>query len=262
MHNSINIVLAGNPNSGKSTVFNNLTGSRQHIGNYPGVTVEKKEGICKFQDHKINVVDLPGTYSLSAYSPEEIIARKYIINEKPDVVVNILDASNLERNLYLTIQLIEMGVPIIAVLNMSDLAKAQGYQFDLEKLSALLKVPILPMVGHKNQGTNDLKRKIVEVSKKKNKTDPSLLKYGREISRSIGKISDRLEKYTNMKEEKRRWVALKLLENDEEIDKEFEDLKITSLVRDEQKGIEKALGENVATAISSYRYGFISGACT
>ena len=119
----ISIALAGNPNSGKTTVFNNLTGSRQHVGNYTGVTVEKKEGMVKYRGYEIKVIDLPGTYSLTAYSPDEVVARNVIIEEKPDVVVNIVDASNLERNLYLTTQLLELDVPIVLALNMYDTAE-------------------------------------------------------------------------------------------------------------------------------------------
>ena len=125
MLKKITIALAGNPNSGKTTVFNNLTGSRQHVGNYPGVTVEKKEGYLKYKDYKIKVVDLPGTYSLTAYSLDELVARNFLIEEKPDVVIDIVDTSNLERNLYLTTQLMELGLPLVLAFNMYDIAEAR-----------------------------------------------------------------------------------------------------------------------------------------
>ena len=129
------VALAGNPNSGKSTIFNALTGGRQRIANYPGVTVEKKSGVLHFKGYDIEVVDLPGTYSLTAYSLEEIVTREYILNERPDVVVDIVDASNLDRNLYLAIQLMELGCPVIIALNMMDVAEARGIQIDVKTLS-------------------------------------------------------------------------------------------------------------------------------
>jgi ferrous iron transport protein B len=152
----ITIALAGNPNSGKSSIFNRMTGARQHVGNYPGVTVEKKEGVCTYDGVEIQVVDLPGTYSLTAYSIDEIVARNYILEEKPDVVVNIADASNLERNLYLTTQLRELGVPMVLTLNMSDITRARGIEIDREVLSEALGVPVVATIGHKGQGLREL----------------------------------------------------------------------------------------------------------
>ncbi len=141
MNPKIVVALAGNPNSGKTTLFNELTGARQHVGNYPGVTVERKEGYCRHGDTELQIVDLPGTYSLTAYSAEELVARNFVIEEKPDVVVDIIDASNLERNLYLAVQLMELGVPLVLAFNMSDMAKARGYEFDIEKLSEFFGAP-------------------------------------------------------------------------------------------------------------------------
>jgi len=129
------IALAGNPNSGKTTVFNNLTGARQHVGNWPGVTVEKKEGSCSSEGYNIRVVDLPGVYSLTAYSPDEVVARNFIIDEKPDVVIDIVDASNLERNLYLAVQIMEMEVPLIIALNMMDEVESRKYKIDIKTIS-------------------------------------------------------------------------------------------------------------------------------
>lgn len=150
------IALAGNPNSGKTTIFNALTGARQHVGNYPGVTVERKEGFLRHGDDELQIVDLPGTYSLTAYSTEELVARNFLVEEKPDVVVDILDASNLERNLYLAVQLKELGVPLVLAFNMSDQAKARGYEFNLEKLSQAFGARIVPTVGHKGEGISEL----------------------------------------------------------------------------------------------------------
>ena len=141
------IALAGNPNSGKTTLFNALTGARQHVGNYPGVTVEKKQGVYAKNGHRFNIVDLPGTYSLTAYSLEEVVARDFLVNEKPSVVIDIVDASNLERNLYLAIQFMEMGIQNCIALNMMDVAKARGIEIDTAKLSDLLGVPVVPTIA-------------------------------------------------------------------------------------------------------------------
>ncbi|HOF89642.1 MAG TPA: FeoB small GTPase domain-containing protein, partial [Armatimonadota bacterium] len=153
---TITIALAGNPNTGKTTLFNNLTGARQHVGNYPGVTVEKKEGRCRHAGTEIHVVDLPGVYSLTAAAVDELVARNYLIEERPQVVVNILDASNLERNLYLTLQLIELGQPLVLALNMSDVAQRRGIQIDAARLSRLLGAPVVPLVSTRNEGTRAL----------------------------------------------------------------------------------------------------------
>src|SRR5574344_207922 len=150
------VALAGNPNSGKSTIFNNLTGSNQHVGNYPGVTVEKKEGKLKFKGYEITVVDLPGTYSLSAKSEDELVAKNFILNEKPDIIINILDASNLERNLYLYSQLAELETPIILSMNMTDIVNDKGLEIDYSNLSKLLGVPVVECIGNKKFGMDNL----------------------------------------------------------------------------------------------------------
>ena len=167
MKRIIRVALAGNPNVGKSVIFNNLTKGHQHVGNWPGKTIEKKEGICKYKGYEIYIVDLPGTYSLTAYSPEELIARNYIIEEKPDVVVNIVDASNPERNLYLTLQLIELGAPLVIALNKMDLAEDKGYEIDHRELEKLLGVPVVPTIAPKKIGMEELCEKILEVAKVK-----------------------------------------------------------------------------------------------
>ena len=156
------IALAGNPNAGKSTLFNALTGARQHVGNWPGKTVEKKEGVWKHNGVEFEVVDLPGTYSLAAYSLEEIIARDYIVDERPDLVVTVVDSANLERNLYLVVQILEMGAKVVVALNMGDIAASRGIKVDVPKLSQGLGVPVVPTVASKGQGLEQLKQAIVK----------------------------------------------------------------------------------------------------
>lgn len=162
----LTIALAGNPNAGKSTIFNVLTGLHQHTGNWPGKTVERKDGEIKLGDLTINVVDLPGTYSLTAYSPEEIIARDFIIGERPDVVIDVVDATNLERNLYLTLQLLELDVPVIIALNMADDLHKNGAQIDIEQLSQLLgNVPIVPTTANHGKGVSELITQAVKLAR-------------------------------------------------------------------------------------------------
>jgi ferrous iron transport protein B len=161
----ITMALAGNPNAGKSTIFNALTGMHQHVGNWPGKTVEKKVGICRRGGWAIKVVDLPGTYSLTAYSPEEIIARDYIIEERPDVVVNVIDATNLERNLYLAVQVLELGVPVILALNMVDMLRKQDVEIDWAKLSELLgHIPIVPTAASRGEGIDELLAEVIRIA--------------------------------------------------------------------------------------------------
>jgi small GTP-binding protein len=161
----ITLALAGNPNVGKSTVFNALTGLHQHVGNWPGKTVEKKEGLFRHQGLAVNIVDLPGTYSLSSYSIEEQVARDFIVKEKPKAVIDVVDAANLERNLYLTAQILETGIPLIIVLNMVDQAQARGLKIDAQKLSDLLGgTPVIPMTARRGQGLDELKQAILDLA--------------------------------------------------------------------------------------------------
>jgi len=222
MKKPIMVALAGNPNSGKTTLFNNITGSRQHVGNYPGVTVEKKEGTCRHGERELKVVDLPGTYSLTAYSVEELVARTFIINEMPDVVIDVVDASNLERNLYLGVQLLELGAPVVFAFNMSDLAKSRGLEFDLDALSSLLGAPIVPTVGNKNVGMRELLDAAVRVADAGHPIDAPKINYGDDIERAIAAVRQQVQHHTNfVNDAEARWVAVKLLENDPEVVKRF-----------------------------------------
>ena len=153
----LTLALAGNPNAGKSTIFNALTGLRQHVGNWPGKTVERREGLCQHNGLTINVIDLPGTYSLAAYSPEEIVARNYLLTEPPDAVINVVDATNLERNLYLTVQLLELGVPVIIALNMADSLRKEGVEIDRAELErGLGNAPVVLTAANRNEGLSEL----------------------------------------------------------------------------------------------------------
>jgi ferrous iron transport protein B len=213
----ITIALAGNPNAGKSTVFNNLTGARQHVGNWPGVTVEKKEGYCTYKGRPIKVVDLPGVYSLTAYSLDEVIARDFIVDERPDVVVNIVDASNLERNLYLTVQLLEMGVKLIIGLNMMDVAASRGYRIDTEALAGLLGAAVVPLVAARNQGTAELLEAIEGVANGNIVTRGADIRYGHDVESEIVKLEKLIAANSVSDLYPARWLAVKLLEQDEQI---------------------------------------------
>jgi len=267
MQKKLTIALAGNPNSGKTTVFNNLTGARQHVGNYPGVTVEKKEGTFKYKDYKINVVDLPGTYSLTAYSIDEIVTRNFVIEEKPDVVIDVIDTSNLERNLYLATQFMELGVPLILALNMSDVAKKQGTKIDKNRLSELLGVPIVSTVATKKTGMNKLLDEVLSLAESKIKSEKAAVNYGKEIREELKKLEEILRKDKPLAGKyPSRWLAVKLLEMDEEIVKKikkssFSD-EILSAVEKSIAHLKSIFDDESDAIIADRRYGFISGACS
>lgn len=219
----INIVLTGQGNAGKSTVFNYLTGLHQHIGNWAGKTIEKREGTLYYKDFTIDVVDLPGIYSLATLSDEELIAREYITNNKPDYVVNIVDSSNLERNLVFTLQLLELECPVIVVLNMIDIAKKKGVRINIEKLQEILGVPVMSSVASRGSGLTEIIDRIIETINKKQ--EPKTLKYGREIEDAISVLINFLKGHDLSYPS--RWIAIKLLEKDSEI------LKLVSAINPE-----------------------------
>lgn len=254
----LTIALAGNPNCGKTSLFNLLTKSRQHIGNWPGVTVEKKEGTLKFKGESYKVIDLPGTYSLGAYSEDEIVARNYILKDKPDVVINVVDATNLERNLYLTTQLIEMGANVVIALNMIDQAEALNIEIDTNKLSKRLGVPIIKTSALKNRGIEEL----IETSIYSKKNEKLInINYGEDIEKEIKNLSSLLETYKNKLEFPVNWTALKLLENDEYIKDKVKQLNSPSIftkLEESNKTIEKNIGFEADMSIVDKRYSFIS----
>jgi len=266
MSEKYKIVLAGNPNSGKTTIFNALTGGRQHVGNYPGVTVEKIVGTFKSGAGEIEVTDLPGTYSLTANSPEELIARNVIITEKPEVVVNIVDASNLERNLFLTVQFMELGIPMILVLNMIDNARDKGIEIDTKRLEELFGTRIVCTVGNKKNGIDELKKVIGEVVPEKERHLSGKVTYSDELALPVQKLSKILTNNNAVPEGyKADWLAIKLLEKDKEVIELLEaDISGKKVLKKADVLIEKLendIDEPSEIIVTEHRYGFISGAC-
>jgi len=259
----ISVAVAGNPNSGKTTIFNMLTGARQHVGNYPGVTVEKKEGRCTHQAYDMTVVDLPGTYSLTACSIEELVARNFIIEERPDVVLDVVDASNVERNLYLTTQLIEMGVPLVLAFNMSDIAERKGLLFDMEQLSRLLEAKIVQTVGNKGKGRVELLDAIVEIAQQPRRQRAGKVGYGAEIEMELARIEKVLADKEQPLAEKygARWLAVKLLEQDSDVTAKISQAEVLDAVAGSIQHLTGILGDEPEVVMADRRYGYISGAC-
>ncbi len=250
----IKIALAGNPNSGKTTLFNNLTGSRQRVGNWPGVTVEKKEGPLK-GTNDVTIQDLPGIYSLSPYSLEEVVSRNYLVNEKPDAILNIIDGTNIERNLYLTTQLLELGIPVVVAVNMIDLVERNGDKIDLNRLSQELGCPVMAVSALKGKGTKEVAAKAIEVAKK-HQVAPIPEIYDKTVMSALSKIESELQMQND--DSMVRWYSVKVFERDERID-EF--LKLT----DEKKAkiepiikkVEETLDDDAESIITSQRYDYI-----
>lgn len=261
MKDTLTIALAGNPNAGKTTIYNALTGARQHIGNYPGVTVEKKESMITYNNQQLKIIDLPGTYSLTAYSVEEVVARNVIINEKPDVVVDIIDSSNLERNLYLAVQLMELRIPLVFVFNMKDMAQEMGIKIDVKSLSNLFGVPIIETVGSKGDGVKTILEEAIKVAKNPEIKYP-VITYDKVIEKYVNSVEELIKKYsTNIENYNTRWLAVKLLEGDKDVMQTVPSPIVAEEVKRASVEIDEMLGDSPETAIASARYGFISGAC-
>lgn len=257
------VALAGNPNSGKTTIFNSLTGSRQHVGNWPGVTVEKKEGQLISEGKGVQVVDLPGTYSLGAYSEDEAVARDYILFEKPDVVINIVDATNVERNLYLTTQLMEMGANAVIALNMYDELKAREVEIDTGKLSELLGVPVIATVATRGVGIKELVAAALHAARAKGPA-PLKINYGTEMEAELIAMEQDILSTPELADKfAARWLAVKMLEGDEGILKGLEKYACMDRLlarRDEAvKRLEGIWGEDIESLVADRRYGFIGG---
>lgn len=258
------VALAGNPNAGKTTLFNHLTGARQHVGNYPGITVDHKEGYFSRNGKNIRITDLPGTYSLTAYSVEELVARDYLVNEQPQVVINIVDASNLERNLYLTCQFMELGVPMVIALNMMDVARDRGIAINLEKLEQQLGIAIIPIVARTGEGTDKLIDKTLEIAERHEKLQPLSISYGEDLDESIMELVALVEQENFLtKLYPSRFIATKYLEDDDQIiakgDAANHDVseklkEIAGVVSDH---LNKTMDVYPEAIIADHRYGFI-----
>lgn len=268
-HKVINVALVGNPNCGKTSLFNFASGAHERVGNYSGVTVDAKEGHATFEGYEFNLVDLPGTYSLSAYSPEELYVRKQLVEKTPDVVVNVIDASNLERNLYLTTQLIDMHIRMVVALNMFDETEQRGDNINLDALSSLFGVPMQPTVFTTGRGVKELFHKVIEVYEAMEDADAHFrhihIKHGHEIEHGIAEIQDHLKKEHGLRERySTRYLAIKLLENDKEVEqlvRTFPDADEILEHRDEAaKRVKEETKEDSETAIMDAKYGFIHGA--
>ena len=276
----ITVAVAGNPNAGKTTIFNNLTGARQHVGNYPGVTVEWKEGYLKRGDLDLKIVDLPGTYSLTPFSEEELVARDYLLHHAPDVVINVVDSSNLERNLFLTTELLEIGIPVVLVLNMYDVAHSQGLGIDMNLLADEMGVLVVPAVGHRNEGTEDIVEAVAQLvahssnypgpAKMCKITSPSpgttkaanlathtgRVIYDDVVEEALGRIGEHLPE-----SQYQRWLATKLLDSDDEALKELEDPNSRTAVQAMASAFAEEWESDTDTIIAKGRYDFISQVC-
>ena len=247
---SIKIALAGNPNCGKTTLFNALTGSNQFVGNWPGVTVEKKEGKLKW-DKEATIMDLPGIYSLSPYTLEEVVARNYLITDRPDAILNIVDGTNIERNLYLSTQIMELGIPVVMAINMMDLVRKSGDQINVDKLSKKLGCPVVEISALKGDGIKEAANKAVELAKKKTLSKP-VHEFSKEAEDIIAAVENKL---TGIKDEQKRFFAIKLREKDDKI---TEQMKSVPDVSAEIKQLEDKFDDDTESIITNERYVYIS----
>ena len=262
----INVALIGNPNCGKTSLFNFASGAHEHVGNYSGVTVDAKEGVFTQNGYTFRIVDLPGTYSLSAYTPEELYVRRHLVQEQPDVVINVVDASNLERNLYLTTQLIDMDVRMVIALNMYDDLEKSGNKFDHESLAGMIGVPIIPTISKTGFGIEALFNRVISVYEE---TDPILrhvhVNYGDTLEKYINALRKMLKRNGTVdKTYSKRYLAIKVLENDKEVKQYVQSLPETKPILETcnqySQQLEEMLKEDTETALTNARYGFISGA--
>ena len=264
---SITVVLLGNPNTGKSTLFSALVGVRQRTGNYPGVTVEKKIGRAEFFGNGLQIVDLPGTYSLTPFSIEEIIARDFILEESPDVVVVIIDASNLERSLYLATQIRELDCKVVFCLNMADVARSRGRKIDASKLSEVLDVPVLFTVGNKNEGIDALMKTAIELAESDSPTTQKRrVRYRADIERAIEELESVLAtELGSALSYNTRWAAIKLIEDDTIVKKRIEQVagskgkRVFEAAQSQRDTLMGLFDEEPEILTTDERYGFIAG---
>lgn len=266
LRHTINVVLLGNPNCGKTSLFNIAAGTHEHVGNYSGVTVDAKKGKFEYGDYKFNIVDLPGTYSLSAYSPEELYVRRYLKEQIPDIIINVVDGSNLERNLYLTTELIDMDRSMVIALNMYDELNKSGTTLDYEMLGNMIGVPIVPTISTSGKGIEQLFEKVIEVYEGRNTTVRHIhVSLGSDIEQSVKVLKDEIKKDHQIEQQfSPRYLAIKLLEKDSEVDSLLRVSNgynhLISLRDRELKRIELLRGEDVTSLIANQKYGFIAGA--
>ena len=262
----INIALVGNPNCGKTTIFNYASGSHEHVGNYSGVTIDAKEATLKYGEYTINITDLPGTYSITEYSPEELYVRKHIIEKKPDIVVNVLDASNLDRNLFLTTQLIDMDIKVVIALNMFDELKEKDIDFRYDDFGKMIGIPVVPTIASKGTGIKELIQRIIKVYED---ADPSVrhihINYGSEIENAIKGIQSVIWENPSIGDRlSSRFLAIKLLEQDNETRRFLSQYNnYNEIIAEAEKRIEaleKEYSEQSETIITDAKYGFIDGA--
>lgn len=260
----LKMALTGNPNAGKTTLFNQLTGARQHVGNYPGITVDYKEGSVTLEDEKVILTDLPGTYSMTAYSAEELVTRDYLVNEQPQVVINIIDASNLERNLYLTCQLLELGVPLVIALNMMDVAKDRGIEIKADILEKLLQVPVVPIIARSGFGKKELLAACNKVVKGQEQWSPRDISYGDDLDTNITDLAEIITKEKFLIDTyPARYTAIKYLENDEQIlekGQHFEPaiaLQLEKIITKATEHTKRTLDVFPEAIIADHRYGYI-----
>jgi len=263
---NINVALVGNPNSGKTTLFNYASGSHERVGNYGGVTIDSKEAHFEIDDYRINIVDLPGTYSLTEYTPEEMYVRQHITDNTPDVVVNVIDASNLERNLFLTTQLIDMNIKVVIALNMFDELEQKNVRFDFDTLGKMMGIPIIPTVSSKGIGIDNLFKKVIAVYLDKDPTVRHIhINYGENIESAIKAIQKELKKNLELSDQySTRYLSIKLIEGERttrELMQQYENHEaILSIAKKEVSKLEKEFAEKAETVISDAKYGFIAGA--
>jgi len=254
---TITVAVAGNPNSGKSTLINAIAGTRLYVGNWPGVTVEKKSASLEYEGTNITLVDLPGTYSLSPYTQEEIIARDYLVHEKPDAIINVVDATNLERNLYLTVQLLELGIPVVMALNIHDEAVSKGYKIDIKTMEDILGIAVIPTVATKKTGLNDLLKAVTNNTSARH---PKKLNYGSDIESAASAVEGQIKNgYPQLLEKyPLRWLAFKLMEGDSHVMEEI-NIGDYSFIEEAAKHLKKAHGDDVESIMADERYALASG---
>lgn len=259
------MALMGNPNSGKTTLFNSLTGSRQHVGNYPGITVEKREGRLKINELDVTVVDLPGTYSLTAYTQDEVVARNFLMENDPDAVVTVLDATNLERSLYLVLQILELGMPVIVVLNMMDEVRRKGVTIDTRRLASLLGLPVLEMVARSGEGKEGLLETARSAIRGKARPEPLYISYGADLDKALEEMQGLIQSSGFLDGHcPARWVAVKYLESDPEIMSRGQAAnpdvhsRLQEITKTLSEHCQKTLNMDPEALVADYRYGFIS----